>query len=366
MAARCSIRRWRRQARIAAVPQPPRRHVRGRARRRRDRAPRYGMGACAADYDNDGHVDLYLTNFGANALYRNNGDGTFTDVTAGRRRRRLGPEHELRVRRRRQRRRLDLFVAELRRSGSEQQGLRRQPGARLLPPGRLQRPPERPVPQQRRRHLHRRHASRRRLQNRRQGPRRGVRRLRRRWPRRSLRRQRSGAELPVSQRGRGTFREVGLSAGVAVASDGKAQGRHGHRFRRLRRRRTPRPGRHELRDGNAQPVPESRRRPVRRRHAVERHGRRHAPFLGFGAVFLDYDNDGDLDLAIANGHVLDNTSHFQLGVQLRAAQAASSQRRAGPLHRCRRQAPGPASRSRRSAGRSPQGTSTTTAISICS
>ena len=39
----------------------------------------YGMGACAADYDNDGHEDLYLTNFGANTLYRNNGDGTFTD-----------------------------------------------------------------------------------------------------------------------------------------------------------------------------------------------------------------------------------------------------------------------------------------------
>ena len=34
-------------------------------------------------------------------------------------------------------------------------------------------------------------------------------------------------------------------------------------------------------------------------------------FLGFGAVFLDYDNDGSLDLAIANGHVLDNASHFQ-------------------------------------------------------
>jgi hypothetical protein len=34
-------------------------------------------------------------------------------------------------------------------------------------------------------------------------------------------------------------------------------------------------------------------------------------FLGIGAVFLDYDNDGSLDLAIANGHVLDNTSHFQ-------------------------------------------------------
>ena len=42
----------------------------------------YGQGATCADYDNDGDVDLYVTNFGVNVLYRNNGDGTFTDVTA--------------------------------------------------------------------------------------------------------------------------------------------------------------------------------------------------------------------------------------------------------------------------------------------
>ena len=42
----------------------------------------YGMGCLAADYDNDGDTDLYLTNFGKNQLYRNNGDGTFTDVTS--------------------------------------------------------------------------------------------------------------------------------------------------------------------------------------------------------------------------------------------------------------------------------------------
>jgi hypothetical protein len=42
----------------------------------------YGMGACAGDYDNDGWIDLYVTNFGPNALYRNRGDGSFTDVTA--------------------------------------------------------------------------------------------------------------------------------------------------------------------------------------------------------------------------------------------------------------------------------------------
>ena len=40
----------------------------------------YGMGTATGDYDNDGDVDLYVTNFGSNVLYRNNGNGTFTDV----------------------------------------------------------------------------------------------------------------------------------------------------------------------------------------------------------------------------------------------------------------------------------------------
>jgi hypothetical protein len=43
---------------------------------------RYGMGVAAGDYDNDADTDLYVTNLGANTLYRNNGNGTFTDVTA--------------------------------------------------------------------------------------------------------------------------------------------------------------------------------------------------------------------------------------------------------------------------------------------
>ncbi len=41
----------------------------------------YGMGCVFADYDGDADLDLYLTNYGANVLYRNNGDSTFTDVT---------------------------------------------------------------------------------------------------------------------------------------------------------------------------------------------------------------------------------------------------------------------------------------------
>ena len=42
----------------------------------------YGMGVATGDYDNDGWVDLYITNWGSNQLLRNEGDGTFTDVTA--------------------------------------------------------------------------------------------------------------------------------------------------------------------------------------------------------------------------------------------------------------------------------------------
>ena len=43
----------------------------------------YGIGGAAADYDNDGHQDIYITALGQNRLFRGAGDGTFTDVTDG-------------------------------------------------------------------------------------------------------------------------------------------------------------------------------------------------------------------------------------------------------------------------------------------
>ena len=42
----------------------------------------WGQGCCVGDYDNDGHDDLFVSYYGQNALFHNNGHGTFTDVTA--------------------------------------------------------------------------------------------------------------------------------------------------------------------------------------------------------------------------------------------------------------------------------------------
>src|ERR1700716_1482719 len=42
----------------------------------------FATGAAVGDYDNDGYLDIYVTGYGGNQLFRNNGDGTFSEVTA--------------------------------------------------------------------------------------------------------------------------------------------------------------------------------------------------------------------------------------------------------------------------------------------
>jgi len=276
----------------------------------------YGMGSCAGDYDNDGWVDLYVTSFGANVLYRNRRDGTFMDVTraAG-----VGPslwstscafadldrDGDL-----------DLFVTSYVKAGMD-----RSPfcgNAKL----------------QLRFYCHPLNFD----------P----------LPSVVYRNDGNGAFSDVSvqagigknagnglgvviadydgdfwpdvfvandsvpnflyhNEGKGRFTEVGLFAGVAVASDGKARAGMGTDF-----------GDYDG-DGLLDLVVTN--------HEFETHslfrnldnglfadataesgiGPPTLPYVGFGTAFFDFDNDMRLDVAIANGHVVDNTHLFRAG-----------------------------------------------------
>ena len=193
---------------------------------------------------------------------RNAGNGVFADVTrtAGVGLARL--EHELRVPGRGSRRRPGSLRRQLPRRAEDQQPVLRRsaaPHPRLLPPAELQGPAERALPQRRQGRVHRR--------------------------------QRRAPALPphvgnglgvavgdydddgcptcswpttrvpnflFHNEGSGRFTEVGLLAGVSVARDGKPRAGHGHRVRRLQRRRPAGPGGHQPRVRDPQPVPQRR------------------------------------------------------------------------------------------------------------
>jgi hypothetical protein len=270
----------------------------------------YGMGACAADYDNDGQIDLYVTNFGSNVLYHNNGHGTFTDVTqkAG-----VGSsflasscafadiDSDGDV---------DLFVANyvnpdsskvcgdararaycrpdvytgvsstlFRNDGdgtfadiTKTAGLARADGKALGVvfadydnDGRVDL-----------------------------------------FVANDLTRN-----FLYRNEGKGAFKEVGLPAGVAVASDGRVRAGMGTDFGDY-----DGDGRLDLVVTNFESETHSLFRNLGGGLFADATfesgmGPVTLPFLGFGVAFMDYDNDTDLDVAIANGHVLDNAGLFR-------------------------------------------------------
>jgi enediyne biosynthesis protein E4 len=109
----------------------------------------------------------------------------------------------------------------------------------------------------------------------------------------------------------GPFKEVGLPAGVALASDGRVRAGMGTDFGDYDGDGLP-----DLVVTNFESETHSLFRNLGKGLFADATfesgvGPVTLPFLGFGVAFFDYDNDADLDLAIANGHVLDNTRLFR-------------------------------------------------------
>jgi hypothetical protein len=277
----------------------------------------YGMGACAGDYDNDGLIDLYVTNVGSNQLYRNVGRGRFTEVpNAGGANPNLWStscafldfdrDGDL-----------DLFVTNY---VDASHGKNEFCGIAGPPPVRDYCHPLIYSP------LHSvlyRNTGRSTFEDISQQS--GVGSLRGNglgvavadvdddgWPDVFVANDAMPNFLFHNQRD-GTFTEVGSLSGVAVASDGKAKAGMGTAFADF--------------SGNG------RLGLIVTNHETEMHslflnvdgsvfsdvtlrsgiGPATRPYVGFGAVFLDYDNDGRLDIAIANGHVMATAALVRTG-----------------------------------------------------
>ena len=280
----------------------------------RIRHSQYGMGACAADYDNDGFDDLYVTNAGPNNLFHNNGDGTFDDVTqrAG-----VGSsmwstscafadfDNDGR---------LDLFITNYVDATVDTNKFCGDPTRRL----RVYCHPlnYKPLPNI----LYHNNGNGTFSDVSAQA---GIGSYRGNglgvvvadydddgWPDVFV----ANDTMPnflFHNEGKGVFREAGLLAGVAVANDGKARAGMGTDFGDY-----DGDGLLDLVVTNHEFESTSLYRNLGgglfAESTVESGiGPPTLPFVGFGAVFMDYDNDGRLDLAIVNGHVVDNTAQFR-------------------------------------------------------
>ena len=170
----------------------------------------------------------------------------------------------------------------------------------------------------------------------RQGPGRGVLRLRPRRRHGHLRRERHGAELSLSQQRQRHLHRRGLWRRRRVRRQRQAAGRHGHRLRATV-------------DGNGLPdifvtnfseelntlygtaatgcSKTSRSRPAWAPGFIP---------LGFGTKLFDFDNDGDLDIHVTNGHVIDNVKLYQPDAHATRRRICSTKTSAAASRTCRR------------------------------
>ena len=276
----------------------------------------YGMGTCAGDYDNDGLIDVYVTNVGANLLYRNTGRGRFAEVpNAGGANPNLWSTScaFLDIDRDGD---LDLFVTNYvdpMQNRNQFCGFAGPPPVRDYCHPLIYQPLHSVVYRNTGRAFEDISKSS------------GVAALRGNglgvavgdvddngWPDVFV----ANDAMPnflFRNDANGTFTDVGGAAGVAVAADGKAKAGMGTAFA----------------DFNAT----GRLGLIVTNHEAEMHsvfvnvdgavfsdvtvrsgvGPATRPFVGFGVVFFDHDNDADLDIAIANGHVMANASLLRGG-----------------------------------------------------
>ena len=237
----------------------------------------FGMGAFAADYDNDGHTDLYVTAYGRATLYHNEGNGTFTDVTdtagvavPGWTTPAVFFDYDGDGR-------LDLFAGSYVRYGLEwptscsgtPHGKRYYCVPRIFEPLTS--------------HLFRNEGGGRFADvseaagfARAPGKALGVvaTRLRRRRAARPVRHERHVAELPLDEPGRRPLRGDRARGRGRLLRQRQAAVEHGHRHRRLRRRRPPGPRHRQHRPRAVRPLPQPGRRGVHRRGGGERPRRR--------------------------------------------------------------------------------------------
>ena len=279
----------------------------------------YGMGACAGDIDNNGSIDLYVTNVGPNLLYRNDGRGRFTEIpNAG------GAAGDrwstscafLDIDRDGS---LDLFVTDY---VDAQSGPNRFCGVSGPPPIRdychpLIYPPLTST-------LYR-NTGRGTFEDVSEASGVGAHRGNGLgvavsdvdddgWPDVFVAND-SMPNFLFRNRKNGTFEEIGAPAGVAVSADGKAKAGMGTAFADFDR--AGRPGlivtnheteMHSLFVNNGGALFSD----VTLRSGL---GPATRPYVGFGVAFLDHDHDTDLDIAIANGHVMANAGQLRAGAK---------------------------------------------------